>query len=691
MLSAPQEIPSLAPDLDGEEEQMSASVLREVAKGELLWTPSPERVQDANLTAYAAWLHRTRGLDFADYRALWRWSVTDLDAFWGSIWDYFDVVASAPPQQVLGRREMPGTQWFPAARLNYAENVLSREQMDDDALLYCSESTPLHGLSWTDLGGQVRALGTRLRTLGVRPGDRVVAWVPNLPQAVVAMLATTAIGAVWASCSPDFGARGALDRFAPLEPSLLFACPGYVYGGRVFDRRDELTELVAALPGLRHVIDLPAAGWDGPLTSRSMSWDDVLSGPPVATSDFAFEQVAFDHPLWVLFSSGTTGPPKALVHGHGGILLEQLKLQTFHLDLRPGDRLFFHTTTGWMMWNFLASSLGLGVVPVLYDGHPAYPDVDTLWQLAQDSRAAVFGASPSYVEMMVRAGVVPGERYDLPALRTVMPAGSPVSPRITAWFYDTVKTDLWVATGSGGTDCCTGFVGGVPTLPVYAGEIQAPSLGVAAECYDDDGRSVVGQVGELVLTEPLPSMPVRLWGDEDGSRYRETYFADYPGVWRHGDLFRINDRGGCFVLGRSDGTLNRHGVRIGAAEVYAGLDGIEEITEALVVNLDLPGGGFFMPLFVSLRPGAELDAALQQRIREQLRRRYSPRHVPDRIVHVPAIPMTRTGKRLEVPVRKILQGTPVDQAVSRAALSDPTALDAILAYAERQHDYAPPP
>ena len=661
----------------------------EVREGDLLWTPGPERAAGSNLAAFQRWLEAERGLRFAGYHELWRWSVTDLEAFWQAIWDWFGVGASAPPTRVLGRRTMPGAQWFTGARLNYAEHVLRRARPGSDALLHRGEATELAGMPWEELAGQVRTLATWLREAGVRPGDRVAAYLPNVPQAVVAMLAATAVGATWASCSPDFGWQGVLDRFRPLEPKVLFAADGYRHGGREFDRREELRRVLAGLPSVERVVHLPLLHPSDPAAAGpgALPWEAALAGPPVAAEGFRFEQVAFDHPLWVLFSSGTTGLPKALVHGHGGILLEQLKLQAFHLDLRAGDRLFFYTTTGWMMWNFLASSLLLGVVPVLYDGSPLHPDAGVLWRTAQDARVTLLGASPAYVDRMRAARVVPAASYDLSALRTVFPAGSPVSPECTAWFYRNVKADLWVATGSGGTDCCTGFVGGVPTLPVRAGEIQGRHLGVAAHAFDERGRSVVDQVGELVITEPMPSMPVRLWGDEDDRRYRETYFADYPGVWRHGDFFRVNRRGGCFVLGRSDATLNRHGVRIGTAEVYRALEAVEEVDDALVVCLDLPDGGSFMPLFVTLTGGRRLDDAVGRRIRERLRGAYSPRHVPDRILQVAAIPLTLTGKKLEVPVRRILLGVPLDQAVSRSAVADPQALDDFLTYARTQQDY----
>jgi acetoacetyl-CoA synthetase len=674
-----------------------------VREGDLLWTPSAARVAGANLTAFTAWLAAERGLRFDDYHALWRWSVEDLEGFWQAVWDYCGIQASAPPERVLGRRAMPGAEWFPGSRLNYAQHALRRERPGSDALLYLSETRPVAGLDWADLAGQVRILGTRLRGMGVRPGDRVASYLPNIPQAVIAMLATTSIGAIWTGCSPDFGWRGVLDRFRQLTPKVLFCAGGYTYGGKAFDRRGELREIAAGLDGLEHVVRVPlpghpggtAEGWagradeglGGPRARQVVSWDVLLDHPPVPAAEFAFEQVPFDHPLWILFSSGTTGLPKPIVHSHGGILLEQMKLQVLHMDLRAGDRMFFFTTSGWMMWNFLVSSLLIGVCPVLYDGSPSYPSLDVLWRIAQDCGVSFFGASPAYVDMMAKAGIVPAAMFDLSGLRAIMPAGSPVSAECTAWFYQNVKPDVWVATGSGGTDVCTGFVGGVPTQPVYAGEIQAPHLGVAAYAFDRDGEPVVDEVGELVITEPMPSMPVRFWGDPGHVRYRESYFADFPGVWRQGDFFRINKRGGCFVLGRSDATLNRHGVRIGTAEIYAVLASVDEVADALIVNLDLPGGRFFMPLFVQLAGGLRLDDRIEDKIRDRLRREYTPRHVPDRIVQVPEIPVTLTGKKMEVPVRRILLGASADDAANRNAMANPASLDFFARYTATQQDY----
>ena len=661
----------------------------EVKEGELLWAPTPAQIASTNLADFSLWLQRERGRIFLDYHSLWQWSVDDIDGFWQAIWDYFKIESSAPHRAVLAKRTMPGAEWFPGARLNFVQHVLRQERPGTDALLYLSETTPLTGMDWADLAGQVRILATQLRKLGIEPGDRVAAYMPNIPQTLIAMLATTAIGAIWSVCSPDYGARGALDRLQQLSPKILFCVDGYRYGGKPFHRDGEIAVLINGLDQLQHVVALPyldakPAGFAG---DKFILWHDMLDHPAVAADDFEFAQMPFDHPLWILFSSGTTGLPKAIVHGHGGILLEMFKLVSLHMDLKRGERMFFFSTTGWMMWNFLASALLLGVCPVLYDGNPSYPDVDVLWKMAQDAKATFFGASPTYVDIMAKAGIVPGERYDLSSLRAIMPAGSPVTPAHTAWFYRNVKSDLWIATGSGGTDCCTGYVGGVPTLPVYAGEIQAPSLGVSVCAFDDQGNRVIDEVGEMVITKPMPSMPLRFWNDGDNLRYKETYFADYVGIWRQGDFFRVNQRGGCFVLGRSDATLNRFGIRIGTAEIYRVMAEIFEIDESLIVNLDLPGGKFFMPLFVKLKPGMVLSDALIKKIADSLRREYTPRHVPDRVIEVPEIPFTMTGKKLEVPVRKILLGIPAEKAANMHTMASPTALNFFVNYAATQQDY----
>jgi acetoacetyl-CoA synthetase len=641
------------------------------------------------MTRYLGWLARERGLHFSSYDELWRWSITDLDGFWSSVWTFCDVRASQPYERVLGRREMPGAEWFPGAMLNYAEHALRHERDGVEALMYLNERSPLTSMSWTTLGTRVRAVATRLRTLGVIPGDRVVAYLPNTPDTLIAMLATTSIGAIWSSCGPDFGSRGVLDRFAQLQPKVMICVDGYYYGGKPFDRRAELRQILAQLPNVAHVIYVPYLDADSrePIQSGCLFWDDVLATPAPARAAFKFEQLPFGAPLWILFSSGTTGLPKAIMHSHGGIILEQFKLHYFHMDVHARQRMFFFTTTGWMMWNFLASALLSDVVPVLYDGNPAFPQPDVLWKMVEQSRASFFGASPTYQSILEQAGIVPKDRFDLSTLETVMLAGSPVTAECQQWFYQNVKQDLWAHSGSGGTEFCAGLMGGVVTLPQYAGEIQARQLGVAAFAFDPDGQPLTDEVGELVITQPMPSMPIALWNDPAGSRYRESYFDTYPGIWRHGDFFRVNARGGCFVLGRSDATLNRHGVRIGTAEVYRSLLNVPEVEDSVIVNLDLPGGRFFMPLFVKTRDGAPLTELIADKIRAQLRRDYSPRHVPDKIMQVPLIPYTLTGKKLEVPVRRILAGVPVEKAANRAAMAEPRALDAFIDYAQQQSDY----
>jgi acetoacetyl-CoA synthetase len=526
------------------------------------------------------WLRLRRGRTFVSYDELWRWSVTDLEGFWAAVWDYFLIQSSVPHARVLGRRRMPGAQWFPGARLNYAEHALRNERPGVDALLYQSEGTSLQRLSWQALGGQVRVLATRLREL-LKPGS-VVACLPNSPEAIVAMLASASIGAIWASCGPDFGARGVLDRFSQLGPRVFFCVSRYRHGGKLFDRQAAMRGVVDGLGSLQHVIHV-AQHDEGPQAADALGalrWSDLMRGPPIAPESFAFEQVPFDHPLWILFTSGTSGPPKPIVQGHGGILLEQLKHLSFNFDLQARQRMFVYTTTGWMMWNFLAGALLADGVPVLYEGHATHPDPGVLWKLVEESQAAVFGTSPAYIRILQRSGIVPRERFDLTHLRSMSLAGSPVSAECMAWCHRNVKHDLWVSPGSGGTEVCTGFVGGVATLPVRAGEIQARALGCAAYAFNARGERVENEIGELVITEPMPSMPLYFWRDPGYRRYLDSYFDVYPGIWRHGDLFRLTRRGTCQLPGRSDATLKRHGVRIGTAEIYGVLERLEEVDDA---------------------------------------------------------------------------------------------------------------
>jgi acetoacetyl-CoA synthetase len=664
--------------------------MKKVQEGELLWTPSAARLARSHLTKYLVWLEQKQGRKFADYEALWRWSVEDLEGFWGSMAEFCGMKFSTPYTRVLGKRSMPGAEWFPGGRLNYAQHSLSHERPGEDAVLYLTENRPLTGMQWPQFAGAVRSLATKMRMMGIQPGDRVVAYLPNTPEAIIAMLATASIGAVWSSCGPDFGTRGVLDRYTQLAPKLIFCVDGYVYGGKPFDRKGEITAIIKQLPSISHVIYLPYLNPDDltPLTANTLFWADALATPDPGREVFQFEQVPFAHPLFILFSSGTTGLPKPIIHCHGGITIEQLKLFHFHMDVHPRQRMFFFTTTGWMMWNFLSSALLVDAVPVLYDGNPASPTPDLLWKMVEDSKASLFGASPTYQAILEKAGIVPKDKFDLSSLETVVLAGSPVTAECHAWFYDNVKQDLWAQSGSGGTDVCSGLVGGVVNLPIYAGEIQARQLGVAAYAFDENARPVVNEVGELVITEPMPSMPVGFWGDADGSRYRDSYFDTWPGIWRHGDFFRVNERGGCFVLGRSDATLNRHGVRIGTAEVYRSLLGVPEVEDSLIVNLDLPGGKFFMPLFVKLKGDVPLTEEVAEKMRAQMRKEYSPRHVPDKIFQVKAIPYTLTGKKMEVPVRRILTGVPVEKAANRAAMANVESLDYFVEYARTQRDYS---
>jgi acetoacetyl-CoA synthetase len=651
--------------------------------GELLWEPSAELVERSRLTEFMRWLERERGLSFAGYGELWQWSVDHLDGFWSAIWEFFEVQADGDPSPVLGSREMPGAQWFPNTSLNYAEHVFAGKDEAATAILHASELRELGELTWGDLRRQVAATAAGLRGLGVGRGDRVVAYVPNIPEAIVAFLATASIGAVWSSCSPDFGPASVVDRFAQIEPKVLFAVDGYRYGGKDFDRREVVAQLQEAMPSLERTIVLPYLSADPDLSTlrEAMPWEELLAAGAGAALEF--DRVPFDHPLWVLYSSGTTGLPKAIVQGQGGILLEHLKKLNLHVDAHPGDRLFWFTTTGWMMWNFLVSGLLTEAAIVLYDGNPGHPDMGTLWDLAERAGVTMFGTSAAYIGACMKAGLEPGNGRDLSALKAIGSTGSPLSPEGFDWIYEHVGSDTWLFSTSGGTDLCTAFVGGVATLPVYRGELQARALGAAVEAWDEDGRPVVEEVGELVVTEPMPSMPIYFWGDEDGSRYRESYFEMFPGIWRHGDWIELTRRGTAIIYGRSDSTINRGGIRMGTSEIYRAVLGIEEIVDALVVDVPRPGTDGWMPLFVVMREGAELDAELPKEIARRVREQCSPRHVPDEVFAIDEVPRTLSGKVLEVPVKKILMGTPVEKAASRDSLANPAALDYFVAMAKR--------
>jgi acetoacetyl-CoA synthetase len=646
----------------------------------ILWEPSDERVERAWLTRYRRWLGDTRGLELERYDDLWRWSIADLEGFWESIWDFFGVgtVAARGHGPVLARREMPGAEWFPGARLNYAEYLLASADRHDPperhdpprlAIAHASELAPLEHWTRDDLREHTEALAAGMRALGIGIGDRVAAYLPNVPETVAAFLACASLGAIWSSCSPDFGPGAVIDRFGQIEPKLLLAVDGYRYGGRDFDRREVVAGLRERLPTLAHTILLPRLDSGG--LPGALPWSEL-----VATREpLRFERVPFDHPLWILYSSGTTGLPKAIVHGHGGILLEHLKMAYLHLDAHEDDRIFWATTSGWMMWNLLVGVLLSPASIVLYEGSPLIPRRDVLWDLAERAGISCFGTSASYVEACMKAGVEPRRGRELAPLTGVGSTGSPLGPAGFDWLYERLGPDLWLFSMSGGTDLCTAFVGGVPTLPVHGGELQARALGADVEAWSAEGRPLVGEVGELVIRQPMPSMPLRLWGDADGARERESYFSMYPGVWRHGDWIEINERGTAVIHGRSDSTINRGGVRMGTSEIYRVVLAEPEVVDALVVDLPRDGTRGWMPLFVVLRDGAALDDELATRLRRRLREECSPRYVPDEIMAVPDLPRTLSGKLLELPVKRILMGQAPEAAASLDALANPAALE----------------
>jgi acetoacetyl-CoA synthetase len=648
-----------------------ASGSQPIPEGKLLWQPSELVKAKANISRYMAWLNETRGLTFGSYQALWDWSVTDLEGFWVSIWDFFQIKAHNAYTEVLQNRKMPGANWFVGARLNYAEHALSRRD-DHPAVIFQSEASEQRIITYRDLYRQVAAIAGGLRALGVKKGDRVVAVLPNIPENLVAFLATVSIGAIWSSCAPEFGTHSVVERFQQIEPTVLLTVDGYQYGGTIYSRIEALAQIQRELSTLKHTILVPylPSSLESNQVPDAIWWDEIFTD----VEEVAFEAVPFDHPLWVLYSSGTTGLPKAIVHGHGGILLEHFKSLSLHLDLTPQDRFFWYTTTGWMMWNFVIGGLLLGSTILLYDGNAVYPDIKALWQFAEQTEMTYFGISASYIQACMRSDIKPGDQFNLGHLRGMGSTGAPLSPEGFAWVYNNVKQDILLGSVSGGTDVCTPFVGSCPLLPVNAGEIQCLQLGARVEAYDGGGISLTDEVGELVLTEPMPSMPIFLWNDLDGARYIESYFQAFPGVWRHGDWIKITPHASCVVYGRSDSTLNRGGVRMGTSEFYRVVEDIPEVIDSLVVDTGSLGKEGRILLFVILDDGRQLNESLINRIKGKLRADLSPRHVPDEIYVVPDIPKTINGKKLEVPVKRILMGMPLDQVVSKDAMSNPEVL-----------------
>jgi len=657
--------------------------MTETSEGVLLWEPSDGFKEKARISHYMKWLKDEKDRSFEDYTELWEWSVTDLEGFWASIWEYCGVKASEPYERVLARREMPGTEWFTGAELNYAEHFFRDAPSDEPAILHQSEIRPLSELSWRELREKTAALAAGLKSMGVERGDRVVAYLPNIPEAIIALLAVSSIGAIWSSCSPDFGAGSVIDRFKQIEPEVLFAVDGYRYGGKDYDRTQTVAKLQEEIPSLQKTVILPYLEEEPDTSSLEdvTTWDELLAEHEGA--ELTFEQVPFDHPLWVLYSSGTTGLPKAIVHSQGGILMEHLKKVVLHIDLEPGDRFFWFTTTGWMMWNIVVAGLLTGATALLYDGNPGYADMNVLWEFAEQTGMTCFGTSASYITSCMKADIEPGKDFDLENLEAIGSTGSPLPPEGFEWVYEHVKKDLWLFSTSGGTDLCTAFVGGVPLLPVRCGELQARSMGARVEAFDEEGNPRIDEVGELVITEPMPSMPIYFWNDPDGERYQESYFDVYPGVWRHGDWIKVKQGGACVIYGRSDSTINRGGIRMGTSEIYSAVEKVEEVADSLVVDVPRSGGSSFMPLFVVLQEGVELDDDLKGRIKGSIRENTSPRHVPNEIFAVPEIPKTLNGKKLEVPVKKILSGIPPEKAASKDSLSNPESLDTFAELAEK--------
>ncbi|WP_120966766.1 acetoacetate--CoA ligase [Comamonas sp. lk] len=654
-----------------------------VEQGQQLWAPTQQKIDSSGLAHYMQWL-RSRGVcDAADYQSLWQWSVTDLEGFWRSIWDYFEIQADGDPAQVLASRRMPGAQWFPDTRLNYAEHVFRQASAQRPAIIARCESAAVQSVSWAQLQRDVGALAAKLRRLGVVAGDTVVAYLPNVPQTVTAFLACASIGAIWSSCAPEMGVSVVLDRFQQIQPKLIFATDSYTYAGKHFDRRAVLQQVLDGLPEIEHVVHVP-----GPLFATDeteLSWRNTLDWAQMLAEPAAlqFERLPFSHPLWVVYSSGTTGLPKAMVHSHGGIVLTHLKTNRLQHDVQPGDRFMFLGSTGWIVWNLMIGSLLAGATVVLSDGNPTAPDDAALWDFIDQYEVSLFGCGAAFLNKSMKDGIRPSQGRCFEKLRAINSTGSPLPLEAYAWVYENVKNDLWLASISGGTDIASGFVACAPILPVNAGEIQCRELGVAAYAFNEQGQSVVDEVGELVITEPMPSMPVHFWNDAEGARDYDSYFDVFPGLWRHGDWIEFSERGSAVIYGRSDSTINRFGIRMGTAEIYRVVEELDAVTDSLVVDLEYLGRPSFMPLFVTLAQGEQLTQELSGRIKNAIKTRASARHVPNVVVQVAEIPRTLTGKKMEVPVRKLLLGANAAEVASPDAMANPSSIDFFIQFREQ--------
>jgi len=647
---------------------------------EPLWTPSPAFVENANITRFMSWLKTEKELDFVDYNELWNWSTNEIEEFWKIIVEYNNIQFHSPYEKVVNSQKMPETKWFEGATLNYTEQIFKNYTEKYPALISETEMHPLTEMSWAELYNKVASVSKFLREKNIKKGDRVVAFMPNIPETVVAFLATVSIGAVWSACAPEFGAESVIERFKQIKPKLMFASDGCLYIGKKIDRTEIVSQIRNEIPEIETLVMvdyIDSTGETGNKLNNVVHFNDALK---TNAEKIEYTYVEFNEPLWVLYSSGTTGRPKAITHSHGGIVIEHIKYLSLHSDVKPGSRFFWYSTTGWMMWNFIIGSLLVGGTAILYDGSPAFPNLHRLWDLAERAKIETFGTSAAFIMACKKAGIIPKNDHDLSTIKSIGSTGSPLPIAGFEWCYENVKSDLWLNSVSGGTDICSVFTGGLPTLPVYPGEIQCRSLGAKVLSYDDSGIPRIGKVGEMVITKPMPSMPIYFWNDPQFERYLESYFEMYPGVWRHGDWIEITPRGGAIISGRSDATLNRGGIRIGTAEIYSAIGKLPEIKDSLIIGLERDEGKYYLPLFVVMQPGYDLDDDLRDKIKTVLRKKFSPRHVPDTIFTVDEIPYTLSGKKMETPVKKFFMGSDITKVLNKDAMNNPDSFDYFISF-----------